>query len=228
MSRLFEQDFVFKASIERVWQALTTPAEMEKWLGSKVLAFEPRVGGKVHIEGLHAGELTAFEPPRTFTWSWDPVDGTEPVIETLTLHEEEGGVRIHLHSVLTGRWADDPMFRGGNIGGWLNWMEDLAAWVERGEEASTEPYGLLGAGLGAESNGESDRIFVKSVKAGGPAEAAGLQVGDVLRSWNGQALQQVSTLYRIMWRCPAGTMVRLEVERAGAPLVAELVLAARG
>lgn len=224
MSRLFEQDFFFKASVERVWQALTTPEQMEKWLGMKVLAFEPRLGGKVHIEGLHPGELTNFEPPHTFTWSWDPDNGTEPVVETLTLYAEEGGVRIHLHSVLTGRWGENPLYRGGNIGGWLNWMEDLAAWVERGVAVRSAPYGMLGAGLGAESIGEVDRIFIKTVKAGGAAEAAGLQVGDLLRSWNGQSLDQASTFWRLLWKSPAGTKVCLGVERGGASVEAELVL----
>lgn len=225
MSRLFEHDFFFKASVERVWTALTTPELMEKWLGHRVLAFEPQVGGKVHLEGLHPGELTKWEPPYSFTWSWDPDNGTEPVVETLTLHEEEGGVRIHLHSVMTGKWGSDPMFRGGSIAGWLNWMEGLAAWLERGEVASTERFGLLGAGLGAEEVGEGERIFIKSVKAGGPAEAAGLQVGDTLTSWDGQALSLVSTLYRCLWKSLAGTKVRLGVERGGAALETEIVLA---
>lgn len=225
MSRLYEHDLFFKASVERVWQALTTPELMEKWLGQKVIAFEPQVGGKVHLEGLHPGALTKWEPPYTFTWSWDPDNGTEPVVETLTLHEEEGGVRIHLHSVLTGRWSSDPLFRGGAIAGWLNWMEALAAWLERGEVASAERFGILGAGLGAESVGETERIFIKTVKAGGPAEAAGIQVGDLLTSWNGVALQAVSTLYKVLWKSPAGTRVRLGIGRGGATLETEIVLA---
>jgi uncharacterized protein YndB with AHSA1/START domain len=227
MSREFAQDFFFQASVERVWQALTTPAEMEKWLGMKVLAFEPRQGGKVHLEGLHPGELVAFEPPHSFTWAWDPDDGSEPVVETLTLFAENGGTRIHLHSVLTGRWGDDLLYRGGNIAGWLDWMEGLAGWVERGQVVSSEPFGLLGAGLGAVAAGDKERIFIKTVKARGAAEAGGLQVGDVLTAWNGEPLNQVATFWRLLWRSPAGTKIRFSVERDGKPLQAEVVLAPR-
>lgn len=228
MSRLFEQDFFVKAPVERVWRALTTPAEMEKWLGMKVLSFEPRVGGKVHLEGLHPGELTAFEPPNTFTWSWDPDNGTQPVVETLTLYPEEGGTRIHLHSVLNGRWGEDPLFRGGNIAGWLDWMEGLAGWVERGEAVSSEPFGLLGAGLGAEERDGAERLFVKTVKVGGAAEAAGLQVGDLLISWDSTPLSQVSTFWRLLWHSPGGTRIRFGVERGTRHLEVEVVLGARG
>lgn len=227
MSRLFEQDFFLKASVERVWQALTTPAEMEKWLGMKVIWFEPRVGGKVQFEGLTLGQLTEFDPPHTFTWSWDPDNGTEPQTETLTLHAENGGTRIHLRSVQTGRWADNLLYRGGNVAGWLMWMESLGRWMERGEEAWSEPFGLLGAGLGAREEGELERVFIKSVKEGGAAEAAGLQAGDVLTAWNGTALTQVLTFWLLQWNSPAGTRVRLEVDRGGEQVETEVVLAPR-
>lgn len=103
MSRLFEEDFFFKASVERVWQALTTPEGNGEVAGLQGARFEPRVGGSVHLEGLHPGELTAFEPPHTFTWAWDPDDGSEPVVETLTLEAVEGGTRIRFGVERDGR-----------------------------------------------------------------------------------------------------------------------------
>jgi uncharacterized protein YndB with AHSA1/START domain len=227
MSRLFEQDFVFKASIERVWQALTTPTEMERWLGMKVIYFEPHQGGRVQFEGLALGHLTEFDPPHTFTWSWDPEKGTEPMAETLVLTDEDGGTRIHLHSVLTGRWAEDPLYRGGNLAGWLDWMAGLAGWVERGEAVSSEPSGLLGAGLGAKVEDDRERVFIKTVTAGGAAEAAGLQVGDLLTSWDGEPLEQVYTFWHHLWHSPAGTNIRLGVDRDGVAVEAKLVLAPR-
>lgn len=227
MSRQFEREFLFRAGVERVWEALTTPAEMEKWIGSKVLAFEPHPGGKIHLEGLHEGEIVEFEPPHRFTWAWDPDNGTEPVVETLTLEAVDGGTRIHLRSVLTGRWGEDPYFRGGIIAGWLQWMEGLANWLERGQVAASEPFGLMEAGLMAEESGAVERLLVKSVKAGGAAEAAGLQVGDILTTWDGQSLDQVATFWRLLWNSQAGQRIRLGVDRASEAAEVELVLAAR-
>lgn len=227
MSRLFEQDFFFKASAERVWQALTTPEQMEKWLGMKVIHFEPHLGGRVQFEGLALGHLSEFDPPNKFTWTWDPDKGEEPMVETLTLTAEEGGTRIHVHSVLTGRWAENPIYRGGNIAGWLDWMAGLAGWVERGEAVSSEPFGLIGAGLGAQEEGDRERIYIKSVKEGGAAEAAGLQVGDVLTSWDGDLLDQVHIFWRHLWHSPGGTKIRFGVEREGRAFEAQVVLLPR-
>lgn len=68
MSRVYEEDFFVKASVERVWQALTTPAEMEKWLGMKVLSFEPRQGGRIEVDGLSGGSRS----PRSRRGRWAP------------------------------------------------------------------------------------------------------------------------------------------------------------
>lgn len=57
---------------ERVWRALTDPAELSAWLAEAVL--EPAVGGKFELRWLNAGDaadetiargtVTAFDPPR--------------------------------------------------------------------------------------------------------------------------------------------------------------------
>ncbi|MGP4028182.1 SgcJ/EcaC family oxidoreductase [Actinomadura sp. 3N407] len=55
---------------ERVWRALTDPAELSAWLADAVL--EPAAGGKFELRWLNAGDdppvargtVTAFDPPR--------------------------------------------------------------------------------------------------------------------------------------------------------------------
>lgn len=79
----------------------------------------------------------------------------------------------------------------------------------------------------AEEHGAVERLLVKSVKAGGASEAAGLLVGDVLTTWDGQPLDQVATFWRLLWSSPAGRRIHLGVERTGEAVELELVLAAR-
>jgi uncharacterized protein YndB with AHSA1/START domain len=228
MSRILEKDHFFRAPVERVWQALTTPSEMSLWLGMRVVELDLQPGGILKVEGLHPGEITAVEAPRKLAWAWDPENGTEPGRETITLHAEEGGTRLHLHSVSIGRWADDRLYFGGNEAGWENWLEDLAALVDEGKVSAPEgPNGSFQFGLKAEADGaDRDRLSVKSVVPGGAAEAAGLAVGDLLVAWDGQPLDRASAWWKRAWRTSPGQKVRLSVRRGDSAFEAEVVLAA--
>lgn len=55
-------------SVERVWRAVTQPAELARWFVSEV-PWTPEAGELFEAEG-EAGRITAFEPPRRFAWSW--------------------------------------------------------------------------------------------------------------------------------------------------------------
>jgi S1-C subfamily serine protease len=56
-----------------------------------------------------------------------------------------------------------------------------------------------------------------------PAAAAGLRVGDVLRSIDGHQLGGASDLVRYMRRVPPGVAVHLEVDRDGQVIALEVV-----
>lgn len=67
------------------------------------------------------------------------------------------------------------------------------------------------AGLSAEYG-----VYVASVVEDGPAAEAGLQDGDVLVRWNGERLESVAQLQRLMGETPAGRTVSIGVIRDGA------------
>lgn len=225
MNRVFEKEYRFKANPERVWQALTDPDQVGKWMGHAVIAMEPRPGGRLEVEGLHPGVIQEIEPMRRMVWAWDPDDGTQPMVETITLHEDGTGTRLHVHVVAQGRWAEDLMYFSGVEAGWQGWLRAMDQWIEHGLVDEEEGGGLLEASLGAEEAGEDHRLFVKQVKAGGVAEAAGIQPGDRLLSWNGRRLDRVPTFWDLFWRTPPGGQVRLELERNGAVITVDLALA---
>lgn len=223
MSRMLEKEYLFRAPVERVWAALTTPSDMSRWMGMQV-ELEPRVGGMIKAGPLHPGVIQVFEPPHRLQWAWDPSDGTEPLVETITLYAEEGGTRLHLRSVAVGKWSANLMYWGANVSGWELWLEAMAGWVENGVAASDAPHGVLGAGFRAEEQDGVQRIFVRTVREGGPAARAGVQPGDTLKGWNGQPVPDTTTFWNLLRRSRPGERVRLELERGGAPVVAELVL----
>ncbi len=83
--------------------------------------------------------------------------------------------------------------------------------------------GYLGAAIGeigteqAESLGLPPRsgALVREVTAGGPGARAGLQVGDIILSVNGQKIASSNELTRAVAATRSGDVMRLEVRRAG-------------
>ena len=64
--------------------------------------------------------------------------------------------------------------------------------------------------------GVSDGLFVQSIVAGGPAQQAGLRVGDVITSVNGHAASNIDVLTAIQVTSTAGDEVKVEYLRNGA------------
>ena len=55
-------------SVERVWRAVTEPAELERWFVAPV-DWKPELG-EVFESGGEAGEITELEAPHLLAWTW--------------------------------------------------------------------------------------------------------------------------------------------------------------
>jgi Activator of Hsp90 ATPase homolog 1-like protein len=55
-------------SVERVWRAVSEPAELEQWFVAAV-AWIPEAGEQFEAMGV-GGRVTAVEPPRRLAWEW--------------------------------------------------------------------------------------------------------------------------------------------------------------
>jgi uncharacterized protein YndB with AHSA1/START domain len=55
-------------SVERVWRAVTDPAELARWFVSEV-SWKPEAGEVFAGEG-ETGRIIALEPPRLIAWTW--------------------------------------------------------------------------------------------------------------------------------------------------------------
>ncbi|TIR32829.1 MAG: serine protease, partial [Mesorhizobium sp.] len=75
--------------------------------------------------------------------------------------------------------------------------------------------GYLGAGLHPIRNGDTHGAMVMSLDDNGPAKAAGLHLGDIIVSWNGEAVHGPRDLIRRLGPDSAGASVTLGVARGG-------------
>ena len=113
----------FRHPVERVWRAISDPAELPAWFPSKV-EYEQRVGASIrfvddpYAPGLEGGTVLAWDPPRhlAFTWGEDELH--------FTLEEVEGGCRFELVNVLA-----DPGKSAMNAAGWHVCLDELAKLV---------------------------------------------------------------------------------------------------
>jgi uncharacterized protein YndB with AHSA1/START domain len=96
-------DHVLPHGRDRVWRAVTDPAELQQWFPSAVI-YEPRVGAPMSFDfgGDHGveilpGEVLAWDPPNVFAFAWgkdelrftlsDAPEGTRLVFEHSFAHE---------------------------------------------------------------------------------------------------------------------------------------------
>jgi uncharacterized protein YndB with AHSA1/START domain len=78
------------ASIERVWQALTTPEQMAIWVGA--IGFKPAIGAKFEFHapptegwnGITYSEVTVLEEPTRLAFTWS-VPNFPATLVTITL-----------------------------------------------------------------------------------------------------------------------------------------------
>lgn len=94
---------------------------------------------------------------------------------------------------------------------------------ERLERGETPALAERRAWVGFYPQAGEDGIGVSGVVPGGPAEAAGLQRGDVLVSVLGQAVQGLRQLYSVLWERGPGEVIGMQVLREEAIQAVEVL-----
>jgi S1-C subfamily serine protease len=84
------------------------------------------------------------------------------------------------------------------------------------ESGEPPPPGERRAWLGFYPQASEDGIAVTGVVPGGPAEAAGLERGDLVVSVDGQAVRGLRQLYEAIWRQHPGQLIGMQVLRGEA------------
>ncbi|HWF76786.1 MAG TPA: SRPBCC family protein, partial [Caulobacteraceae bacterium] len=130
---------VYPHPIERVWRAITEPKELARWF-IPTTRWEFQEGGayRFHDDGF-MGEITTIDAPRFVRFGAQPAPGQEPgSFFQYELTPVDGGTRLRFvqyaapGAVWEGRpeGRNDVPWAGGNLGGWHEYWEALAAHLD--------------------------------------------------------------------------------------------------
>ncbi len=138
--------------IERVWTAVSDPAELEHWFPSSV-TLEPRTGGAITFSGDPyatdvSGVVLAYDPPRRLAFTW-----YEDEVHLLLEPVDDGSCRLTLINVL-----DDEKAAARNASGWAVCLAELRKAVD----------GTPGAGPHSDETEPWEPIYDAHIRAGLP------------------------------------------------------------
>ena len=132
-----ERELVLSVPVERVWAALTDPAELAKWFGDGA-EIDLRPGGAALLtfgDERCPMVVVAVEPMRRFAYYWQPgmSHEAEVPLDNRTLVEftlEPAGAGTRLTLVESGfTTLHDPGVREGNVEGWGVELGELRAYL---------------------------------------------------------------------------------------------------
>lgn len=144
-------------------------------------------------------------------------------IDMLLRGSSEGGAAIDAHGRAIGMAVFGPRRRVLVIP-----SATIARVAAKLETEGGIARGYLGLGLQAvriEDNGVG--AMVMSIDANGPAAAAGVRQGDVIATWNGQAIDGIGDILRELGPDSVGGAVRLSGFRGGDPVAFDVTIGAR-
>lgn len=133
--RTLEKVLELAASQERVWSAITDPAELSQWFGDET-KLDLRPGGDGAMiwdsHGSFAVRVETVEPPRRLVWSWVHEagvafeDAPSTRVEWTLTAREDGGTTLRLRE--SGFRTD--LHHEQNTGGWDEELGQLVTMLE--------------------------------------------------------------------------------------------------
>jgi S1-C subfamily serine protease len=196
-----------------------------------------RAGQVVVAVGNHEGaSLAAFGIVALAGGAWHSLRGgtIDSLLRLdLTLSPAaEGGALVDLQGHVVGMTVLGPRRRALSI---------PSSTVDRGIDqllARGHVFrGYLGAGLqpirqerasnGSQSSDSRRGVLVVSIDPNGPSARAGILVGDIVTAWNGQPIERVREIMRLLGPESIGSTVDLGLIRGGAPTALRVVIGER-
>jgi uncharacterized protein YndB with AHSA1/START domain len=133
-----EREVLIEAPADVVWRTITEPDQISQWFADRVeLVVEPGAHGYMQF-GDQGGPVVVetVDPPRRFSFRWNPAEGPEPVAGNSMLVEftlvAEGQERTRLRVVESGHellgWSDEEKQRYADEhrDGWAEYLDRLA------------------------------------------------------------------------------------------------------
>lgn len=140
---------ILPAPRDRVWKAWTDPAQLAAWLADTSVSppnptkatADLRVGGSYSLtmhcgggEYPHTGVYLTIREPELliFTWQFHADPDSLPTVITVSLHEADNN---QTRMVLTHERIDNQSDLESYEGGWTEFAEQLATYLEKGAVA---------------------------------------------------------------------------------------------
>jgi uncharacterized protein YndB with AHSA1/START domain len=143
--RSLEKELFINATPERVFQALTEKADLERWFVQKA-EVDLRPGGAIRLEwapdAVEIGKILVLEPPHRVSYSWEALEPSATTI-TFELTAENDGTRLHLIHTGIGEGEDRDTYYTSVNSGWSVHLNNLAAWLETGIGKLPGPTGSI-------------------------------------------------------------------------------------
>jgi uncharacterized protein YndB with AHSA1/START domain len=135
-----ERSIWIDAPLERVWQAVTDPVQLEGWFspGTAWQMSALEVGGKLYVldaktgAELHTQIIDAVEPPHRFVLHTPPDTSGKSEVTNYALREENGGTRLTIIHAGYERMTQETRWRAmeQNTFGFGMMLQNAKAFVE--------------------------------------------------------------------------------------------------
>jgi len=145
IGRSLEKELFIKATPERVFQALTEKADLERWFVKKA-EVDLRPGGAIRLEwapdAVEIGKILVLDPPHRLSYSWEALEPS-PTTITFELTAENDGTRLRLIHTGMGEGEDWDNYYTSINSGWSVHLKNLTAWLETGIGEPPGPTGTI-------------------------------------------------------------------------------------
>ncbi|WP_236022845.1 SRPBCC family protein [Dictyobacter formicarum] len=132
--RSIEKELFINATPERVFQALTEKAELERWF-AQTAELDLRPGGAISFYWgpgvFESGQMVALAPPHRLSYTWEAMEPS-PVTITFQLNAENDGTRLRLVQTGIGEGKDWDHYYHLRNNGWNVHLTHLTTWLETG------------------------------------------------------------------------------------------------
>jgi uncharacterized protein YndB with AHSA1/START domain len=133
--RTIEREIVLKAAPERVFRALTDPAELVKWFTHSA-EVDLRPGGTLRFTwadyGAVPGRILEVDPPRRFVYAWTQQPDVGETTIAIDLEPVAEGTRLRVVHTGFETGPDWDRIYVEDVETWPKELENLRAWLEDG------------------------------------------------------------------------------------------------
>jgi uncharacterized protein YndB with AHSA1/START domain len=140
-----EKNLFIKAAPERVFQALSEKAELERWF-VRIAEVDMRPGGALRFEWspeiVERGKILVLEPSHRLSYTWEAFS-PDPTTITFEVTAENDGTRLQFIHAGIGEGEGWGNYYNGMGHGWDIHLKNLTTWLETGTCPPPGPTGSL-------------------------------------------------------------------------------------